>query len=212
MKNDDFSAILRKNGYVFKRDKSTIVVTHKGYVNLSRLTAMPEGVKFENQGYVYLSRLTGEHTYRGEPREFRYVDGNTMIFEGQKSFGGLTVHRARYFAGGEIKDMAKCYVAEGDGLFAHGRTIKDAVDDLHYKIADQADKQAVADEVRATGKVTLAQFRALTGACREGVRHHLAGHGIDLDSIDSMPLTEAIDAMSGTSFGEIFKGYVETKA
>ena len=75
MNSDDFAAILRKSGYAFKRDKSTLVVTHQGSVYLTSLTALPKGVKFENHGHVYLPSLTGEHTYRGEPREFRYVDG-----------------------------------------------------------------------------------------------------------------------------------------
>jgi hypothetical protein len=48
---------------------------NNGSVYLTSLTALPKGVKFENHGHVYLPSLTGEHTYRGEPREFRYVDG-----------------------------------------------------------------------------------------------------------------------------------------
>ena len=75
-------------------------------------------------------------------------------------------------------------------------------------MADAADKDAIASDVVKSGVVTLAQFRALTSACREGVRRHLDGLGIDLDSLEDMPLSEAAEAMSGTSYGDTFLQHI----
>ncbi|MDE4176329.1 hypothetical protein PXK01_19410, partial [Phaeobacter sp. PT47_59] len=180
-----------------------------GPVYLDSLTSLPEGIKFENHGPVYLGSLTGKHTYLGVEREFRCVDGCTMLICGSKQYGGHTVYSARYFGGGEIKGLNRCYIAESDGITAHGNTMKSAVDDLAYKIADSAHKAEVAKSVKASGVVTLADFRALTGACRDGIRQHLSGLGIDLDQIDSMPLSDALKAMDGTSYGETFKRHIQ---
>ena len=230
---DTFTELLRKRGYDFEEVGGCITVTYSGCVYLPSLTTLPEGVTFKNGGGVYLGSLTtlpegvtfkngggvnlgsltGEHRYLGEVRNFANIDGYTMIITGSKQRAGVTIHTARYFKGGPVSEMPECYIAESGGITAHGDTIKSAIDDLNFKLADAADKEAVAEDVRASGKVTLAQFRAITGACHDGIRQHLKGHGVDLDSIDSMTLPDALAAMDGTSFGDTFKRFVaaETK-
>jgi len=181
-----------------------------GYVSLHSLTTLPEGIKFENHGSVYLHSLTGLHTYQGKPRTSTHIDGCTMIMGATKSHSGYEVTSARYFGGGPISKMCKCYVARSDELTAHGESIKSALEDLEYKIADNSNKTEIAAQIKASGFVTLAQFRGLTGACRDGIRQHLAGHGIQLDGIDKMKLSDAIKAMSGTSYADMFARYVES--
>ena len=229
MKRDEFIELLKRKNYAHKVTENGVSVTHNGYVDLRSLTSLPKGVKFENGGFVYLRSLTtlpkgvkfensgyvdldgltGEHSYLGKTRNFRCVDGFTMLMGASKTFGGFSVCSARYFGGGEVEKLKKCYVAESGNITAHGDTMKSAVEDLQYKLADSADKASIAAEIIATGTVTLAQFRGLTGACRDGIRQHLSSVGIDLDAIDEMPLTDALKAMGNTSFGETFKSYVE---
>ena len=163
---------------------------------------------FKNGGEVYLSSLTGKFTYLGKPRTFENVDGYTMLTGLAKSHGGYTVKPARYLMGGAYADLPKCYIAYGDGKTAHGDTIKSAIDDLQYKIADSANKSELAAEVIKTQRVTLAQFRGLTGACRDGIRQHLSDRGIDLDDLEYMPLPDARKAMAGTIYGETFERYM----
>ena len=182
---------------------------NRGGVYLGRLTALPKDAMFNNRGRVYLGRLTGRHSYRGAVRDFRNIDGYTMLMGPSTFRGKYTVHFARYFTGGEITDMPTCYVAERAGVTAHGRSVKEAIEDLEVKLVVAADKTAIARAVIGAGRVTLAQFRALTGACREGIRQHLAEAGIDLSTIDSMDLTTARKTMAGTSFGDVFEKYLE---
>ena len=209
MTRQEFIDLLKFKKYAHKVTGREVIVTHHGSVVLSSLTTLPEGIKFENHGSVDLSSLTGQHAYMGKPRNFELVDGYSMITGSPKSHGGYTVKAARYMKGGTFSKMPKCYVAYGEGQTAHGDTIKSAIDDLQYKIADNADKLTLAREVHKTQVVTLAQFRGLTGACREGINQHLSGHGIDLSSIDSMSLPDAIKAMSGTSYGESFQRHMD---
>ena len=58
MTRQEFTDLLRKKGYSHKVSGGGVVVTHHGYVNLSGLTTLPEGIKFENRGSVYLDGLT----------------------------------------------------------------------------------------------------------------------------------------------------------
>ena len=180
-----------------------------GGVYLDSLTTLPEGVTFENGRGVYLSRLTGAHLYQGAVREFRYVDSYTMIIDRSREQEGYKIHAARYLRGGSVNKLPRCFIAERDGLYAHGETVREAISDLQYKMAERADVAEVAAEICKTGTVTLAQFRAITGACREGIRAHLADRGIDLDKVDSLPLADALKAMDGTSYGDTFRKTVE---
>jgi hypothetical protein len=176
-----------------------------GYVYLRSLTSLPEGVTFENGGYVYLESLSGRYAYQGKTRQFRNVDGYTMLMGNSRSQGDHTVWSAQYLRGGPVAKLPKCYVAERDGVFAHGETVRAAVEDLEYKLADRADVAAVASQVRDSGRVTLPQFRAITGACREGIRAHLRDHGVDLETTDFLPLDRALSIMAGTSYGDTFR-------
>lgn len=187
----------------------SVTFENGGSVDLTSLTSMPEGVTFENGGYVDLRGLSGDHFYKGKLRRFCYVDGMTMLIKRSKTHGDYVVHEARYFGGGDISKLPSCYIAERDECFAHGKTVKEAIEDLQYKLNQDADKKAVAADIVSTGRVTLNQFHQITGACREGVRQHLSERGIDLDSIENMAIDEAMEAMQGTSFGETFKRYVK---
>ena len=176
---------------------------------LSSLTALPEGTTFQNKGYVFLDSLTDQHTYRGKEYTFINVDGFTNIIFATKQKGDTSIHTAAYFGGGEVADLKRCYIAQRGDLYAHGDTVKTALRDLQFKIDRNLDVSEHADAVKASGRVTLSQFRCITGACEDGVRQHLAGHGHDLDALDDMPLTDALKAMAGTSYGDAFKTALE---
>jgi hypothetical protein len=200
-------------GSVYLRSLSSLPegVTFKngGYVDLDSLTSLPEGVTFENGGAVNLRSLTGPYVYQGKTRQFRHIDGSTMLMGSSRSQGDHTVWTARYLRGGPVADLPKCYVAERDGVFAHGETVRAAVEDLEYKLTDRANVAEVASQVRDSGRVTLPQFRAITGACREGIRAHLRDHGVDLETTDFLPLDRALSIMAGTSYGDTFRKAME---
>jgi len=177
-----------------------------GYVDLESLTTLPEGVKFENQGYVYLESLTSPvQTYLGKEREFRHIDGHTMLIISKKEQDDYTVYNAKYFGGGEIKKLKSCYIAETQGVFAHGETLKSAIEDVQYKLSERVGKQDAIDRVRLSKQVTVNDFRIITGACRDGMREHLSHRNIDMDEIERLPLEDALKAMDGSSFGAHFK-------
>ena len=85
MENRDMITILENKGYSYKLSGGTVAVTHNGDVDLSSLTTLPEGVKFENHGYVYLSRLTTlPEGVRFENHGGVYLSSLTTLPEGVK--------------------------------------------------------------------------------------------------------------------------------
>ena len=153
MNKKEFQKLLNENGYDFKVKDNKIIINHQGYVNLRSLTTLPEGVEFNNQGFVdldnlttlpegvefnnrdnvYLESLIGKHNYRGKLLEFKHIDGYTMIIESTKKSGDFTIMKSRYFKGGEISDMPKCWIASRGDYFAHGKTMKQAIEDVNFK-------------------------------------------------------------------------------
>jgi hypothetical protein len=93
-----------------------------------------------------------------------------MLIESEKITKGVTICKARYFGGG---DLDKCYLAKVGNHWAHGKTAKEAIQDATEKAVIDMNQSEVVAEIKASGKVTLAQYRAITGACREGCRHFL---------------------------------------
>jgi len=207
---------LDNKGYTYTEADGKINVTHQGNVDLRSLTTLPEGTSFNNQGYVYLyslttlpegtsfnnqgsvnlSSLTTEmQTYRGEQITLRYIDGYTMLIQSEKLTKGITICKARYFGGREIKDLEKCYVAKVGNHWAHGNTAKEAIQDATDKATLDADVADVVTEIKRTGMVTIAQYRAITGACREGCRQFL--HSIGKPDATDLPLVEVILHVKG---------------
>ena len=151
---------------------------NQGYVYLGSLTTLPAGISFNNQGDVYLGSLTNEvQIYQGKQITLRHIDGYTMLIVTEKLTKGIIICKARYFGGGEIKDLKKCYVAKVGNHWAHGKTAKEAIQDATDKATLDADVADVVAEIKLTGKVTIAQYQAITGACREGCRQFLQSIG-----------------------------------
>jgi hypothetical protein len=178
---------------------------NQGYVDLSSLTTLPEGIKFENQGSVDLSSLTSEkQNYLGKERVLRHIDGFTMLITSTRNQGDVTISNARYFGGGDIDKLRKCFVAQSGNFSAHGDTLKSAIEDVKYKLQEQAGKSEAIERIKTSKIVTVNDFRIITGACREGMRQHLSQRNINMDEVESLTLDDAIKAMSGSSFGDQF--------
>jgi hypothetical protein len=178
---------------------------NQGTVYLNSLTTLPEGVKFENQGPVDLVSLTNEkQNYLGKERVLRHIDGFTMLITSTRKQGGIIISKAKYFGGGDIDKLKECFVAQCGEFSAHGDTLKAAVEDIQSKLQEQAGKSKAIQRIKSTEIVTANDFQIITGACREGMRQHLAQLNIDMKGVESLNLSDAIKAMSGSSFGYQF--------
>jgi len=185
-----------------------VTFSNGGYVNLYSLTTLPEGVAFSNGGYVNLYSLTSEtQTYQGRTIRLRRVDGYTMrILSERTLLDGTRLARAEYFQGSKAAPQ-KCYIASDGAHSAHGATADEALTDLRFKLADHGDKAELVATIKARGTVTFQDFRYLTGACSEGLRHGMEEAGLD-PAATELPFDTVMAAVHG-GFGDTFKTMME---
>ena len=189
------------NGFVSLRSLKTlpegVKFENHGPVLLPSLTTLPEGVKFENHGHVCLDSLTGKHKYGGKTHEFLCADGVTMLVVSKRAKGDLTLYKAKYFGGGDIEKLDGCYVAQRGEYFAHGATAREALSDLNFKfLQSEADVAEIAAKVRKEGKVSVLDYRLLTGACQEGCRRFIHENELDQDA-EFFPLEKILTLTRG---------------
>ena len=76
------------------------------------------------------------------------------------------------------------YIVKEKDLSAHGNTLKEAMDDLIYKKTQNEEIENIVAEIKKTGKVNRAQYRAITGACEYGTNKFCEEHNIqDIEEI-----------------------------
>ena len=199
-----FITYLKENGIPFEHGKNSVTVLG-GNVYFYSLTTLPKGVEFNNKGGVYFRSLASPHqTYRGKKVKLINIDGYTMLVTSEKTQGEYSICKAKYFGGGDILKLKSCFLASKDNVWAHGNTVKSAIEDIQFKLIEQSNKQEIIHKIKSSKVVTVNDFRVLTGACREGIRQHLSNLGIDMDSVESLSINGAIEAMKGSSFGDAF--------
>ena len=124
------------------------------------------------------------------------------------------VHRntaVGYILGNDLT-LRRCYIAKGNGYFAHGDTLKGAVDALQEKIFETLDTDEkigrFITEVDADKKYPAKFFydwhHRLTGSCEMGRKDFAMRHGIDLDT-DSFTVREFINLTENAYGGEIIR-------
>jgi hypothetical protein len=72
-----------------------------------------------------------------------------------------------------VIEKQPCYVAEKDGFYAHGETLKKAIQDLSFKIISETLKN---QPIEKDTVITIQHYRLITGACELGVKSWMAQH------------------------------------
>ena len=197
------------SGYVYLSSLTTLpegtTFSNGGNVYLSSLTTLPEGATFSNGGSVYLGSLTtGDYPYAGQIVRLEHIDGYTMLIRSERQIGEYTVQSCRYFGGGDLDKLKACYVARAGGYTAHGDSAETAIRDVRFKVMQaDFDVNDLVAAIKRRKTIEFNDFRLLTGACAEGLRHGLEQAGIAADT-DVLPLDAALKAAHGP-YGAAFK-------
>ncbi len=171
------------------------------WLDHNNLTSLPENIGFENGGSVYLTK-NNSNSFRYQGKVVEIVDEFTMLILSSKVLSGLTIKKAHRFHGDNFKGEHEiAYIAQKDGLSAHGASVKEAVEDLEFKRLER-DLPAVVKDIKARGYVTVQDYRLLTGACREGIRVFLEEKDV---KVDKMSIAEALELTEGAYGHEKFK-------
>ena len=152
-------------------------------------------------GYGYgdgIKSFNGEPVYR--------IDGvNTLIH----SVRGNTAH------GAIVNDdltLTPCYIVKQDGFFAHGETLREAMEDLRDKLfEDMPEDDRIEMFLSETDreKTYPTQYfydwhHRLTGSCDMGRKQFAHDHGVDLEH-GMMTLTEFLELTKDAYGGDVIR-------
>ncbi len=108
--------------------------------------------------------------------------------------------------------LTPCYVAKIGNTFAHGNTLKEAIDALHEKLFDDMPEEDRIAEffkshspgVKYPAKDLFVWHNRLTGSCEAGRMSFVRSHDIDLEN-DTFTIEEFINLCKDSYGGETIK-------
>lgn len=113
--------------------------------------------------------------------------------------------------------LQPCYIAKGHNKFAHGETIRKAVEDLQSKIFEDMDTDETIElflqefelDKKYKGKDFYIWHNRLTGSCEMGRQSFVKNKGIDLEN-DMFTVQEFIDLTRNDFGGDIIEQLEKT--
>ncbi len=145
-----------------------------------------------------IKNFNGEAVYK--------IDGvNTLI----RSMRGNTAHGA--ILNGDLT-LTPCYIVKQDNVFAHGETLREAMEALRDKLfEDMPEDERIDTFLRETDreKAYPTQYfydwhHRLTGSCDMGRKQFARDHGVDLEH-GMMTLTEFLELTKDAYGGDVIR-------
>ena len=147
---------------------------------------------------------SGIKSFNGEP-VFRIDGVNTLI----RSVRGNTAHGAIV---NEDLTLTPCYIVKQENVFAHGETLRGAMEALRDKLfEDMPEDERIDAFLRETDreKTYPTQYfydwhHRLTGSCDMGRKQFARDHGVDLEH-GMMTLTEFLELTKDAYGGDVIR-------
>ena len=176
----------------------------------TQITSLPDGLSV---GW-YLGLDSGTYLFGGRRWVVENVDGLPTVLGRKKTIGDINVFKAAYFHVDAARRRPVFVAINGDHS-AHGETVKEALealDDVMYKTLKTLATDDLRVKIKQSGYVTVADFRAVTGACRSGINHFLVSAGVNTEEVEKLPLQTAFEVMKGNAFGDRFIDFMGSSA
>ena len=183
-----------------------------GYLDLwgTQITALPDNLTVG--GYLDL-----QGTQITDPK-YKKIDSDNHLFSWQKEkyikcdgmFMQVIQHKRNVYKVKKIADDEIVFiVTDGNGKFSHGNTVKEAKEDLIFKISnrDKSDYEALTLESKLTFEKAIECYRIITGACSFGTKNFVSNRL--KKRAKEYTISEIISLTKGeygnNSFAEFFK-------
>jgi hypothetical protein len=141
-----------------------------GYLYLSRLTSIPEGFNPTVGGYLDLSRLTSKYTKLPENSILTWQGGKFIKVDG--IFTEVVSKRGNVYRVKKLNNPKVFYLITDGEKFSHGETLKEAKQDLIFKISnktkDDYKNLKLTDSLSFEDSIVC--YRVITGACSFGTK------------------------------------------
>ena len=152
----------------------------------------------------------------GKKYNIRMIDNIPCVINGKsRNVDGFTIQKAviaKNFKCGVFNNNEICYIAERDGVFAHGKTIKQAMYDVEFKGIDrESECQKYKDyDMDTTLSVEdwYLVYRNITGACSLGAWSFINGGNF----AGEYTLKQVIELTSGQYNSETFREFFKNIA
>ena len=148
------------------------------YLSETNITELPDNLMVEGSvfGFKNDNLIRIKKILKGYNKKLKYIYFDGILWGNVKTVkkkGNITIYKT---------PLGYC-VTENE-LAAHGKTLKQAMEDLTFKKLQNTDVSKIVKEIKKTRKVTRMQYRAITGACRLGTEAFCRQHNIeDLEKI-----------------------------
>ena len=200
-----FAIVFENKGYVNLKSLTTlpegVVFENEGNVNLESLTTLPEGIAFQNEGCVYLKYLS--------PLKLKKLNKTVNFFEtnNPKFFvleGKLKIKNVVYNAkiiddipmvvlkekknvliGNTIDAynniLDKIFVVSKDNFYAHGKTLKEAKENLVFKFKeiDTSVYKNMTLNTLLSYENSIMLYKSITRACSHGIKYFIEQNNIE---------------------------------
>ena len=204
----ELTDFLDKYGVEYTIDGEHVLVPGDLEIEDQELTRLPESFgNLKVGGGVYLQYpwlADNDLTNSTIPRmssptieaDWCFIDGIVREIISRKTVDGLTV----------LKTPFDFIVGDGD-YWAHGKSLEEAIEDYRFKLLRQDPEQLKGLDLDnpMSHSEAINIYRAITGACREGIRQWMNGK----DLPDPITIRQVIDMTSedygGREFAEFFE-------
>ena len=171
------------------KHKGNLFITNENKNSFGNLTSITGSLYIEadNASLPALTSITGSLYIEADfnfnlgnhlkNKTYKAIDGKLFIIKSEKKTKGIKLYTGYNFLKIENEKIIKeeCFVAEKGTFFAHGLTIKKAIQDVLFKIVVEKLKH---DPIKKDTKITVKYYIAITGACDIGCRSFMKQHNI----------------------------------
>jgi hypothetical protein len=175
--DSDYSNITEITGnlYVYSKIQLPNLTTVDGCLSVHSKIELPNLTTVGGNLYVYSNgSLIADFL---KDLNYKIIDNQIFVIESKKTKSDFVVYKGYNII--ELKNLIpkkeSCYVAEYGNFYAHGITIKKAIDDLNFKILTDKLKH---EKINADTIIDAKYYRIITGACEFGVNSFIKSNNL----------------------------------
>ena len=201
----DFRKINLKDYSNLHKVCTNFIVTEEKY-NEIKYTLSEHSVKPYNDFYPNQILVTFEPNYKGaylfENENGKYINADDIFGKIVEQRGN--VYQIQVYGSNEITYL----VTDGEGKWAHGERLKEAKDDLLYKITDRYkdNYKDLSLDSELSFEEAITCYRVITGACSFGTRDFIENR-LGKNKKDVYTIKEIIDLTEGEYGNKVFKDF-----